>query len=271
MKSPASQSAPSWPARAWHFGLHYLWLLAVCCATAPAWASDSPKAQPPEALVTVNAASYIPQLAPGAIAALFGNRLVERTQIAETVPLPTELQGLAVRLLDNQNNAFSASLFFVSPGQINYLIPDQIALGEARIVVTHDAKLLAQGTLIITNSAPALFTVSANGKGEPAALTTSDGETFYAVTESTARPLKPIPGPQYLLLFGTGFRYAERLYVKLGQKELQPLYVGAQGLLAGLDQINLRLPDDLPPGALTLQIISDGYPSNPVQVRLAGE
>jgi len=239
----------------------------------PVWANDPPDAPPPDApppdaLVTVNAASYIPQLAPGAIAALFGNRLVERTQIAETMPLPTELQGLAVRLLDRQNNVFSAPLFFVSPGQINYLIPDQIALGEARIVVTHETKLIARGTLLIANSAPALFTVSANGKGEPAALTTSDGETYYAVTESATRILKPAQAPQYLLLFGTGFRYAERLYVKLGQKELKPLYVGAQGLLAGLDQINLRLPDDLPPGVLTLQIVSDGYPSNPVQVRL---
>lgn len=271
MKSPASQSASSWPVRVWHFGWRALWLLAVWCAATPAWANDPPELPPPDALVTVNAASYIPQFAPGAIAALFGNRLVERTQIAETVPLPTELQGLTVRLLDSQNNVFSAPLFFVSPGQINYLIPDQIALGEARIVVTHEAKLLAQGKLLITNSAPALFTVSANGKGEPAALTTSDGETFYAIAESAIRPPKPTQGPQYLLLFGTGFRYAERLYIKLGPKELKPLYVGAQGLLAGLDQINLRLPSDLPPGTLTLQIISDGYPSNPVQVRLAGE
>jgi uncharacterized protein (TIGR03437 family) len=280
MRSPFAQCIAQGPARAWRLGWLALWLMAAWTALlAQPLVNDPPLALPvgasPGALVTVNAASYIPQLAPGAIAALFGNRLTEQSQLAETVPLPTELNGLGVRLVDSQNAIFSAALFFISPGQINYLIPDQIALGEARIFVIHETAqetaLVAQGKLLITNSAPALFTFAANGKGEPAALITNDGETYYTVRESDGGTPDSARRPTYLLLFGTGFRYAQRLRVKLGTRELKPLYAGAQGLLAGLDQINLALPPDTPPGLLNLQIISDGYASNLVQVRLTGD
>lgn len=236
--------------------------------------NDPPAIPPSTALVTVNAASYAPRLAPGAIAALFGTKLTERAQVAATIPLPTDLDGVGVRLVDSQHAVFSAQLFFVSPGQINYLMPDQIALGEARIFVIRETELIAQGTLLITNSAPALFTFSSNGKGVPTALTTFDGETFASVLDRKGawRTVEPSTArrPNFLLLFGTGFRYARKLRVHLGDAELKPVYVGAQGVLAGLDQINLVLPPDLPNGLVKLQIISDGYTSNVVQLQLAG-
>ena len=229
----------------------------------------------PNAVVTVNAASYVPRLAPGAIAAVFGNRLTEQAQIAETVPLPRELNGLVVRLVDSQQDIYAAALFFVSPGQINYLIPEQIALGEAQIYVLNQTGQVAQGSLFITNSAPALFTMAANGKGVPTALATADGTSFSAIAESngTLRPLGlgTVERPNYLLLFGTGFRFAQRVRVKIGAVEIKPVYVGAQGILAGLDQLNLALPPDLPSGLVSLQVVTDGYASNPVQLELAND
>lgn len=266
-----------WPKRAVLFC--QCWLLSLCLVSClPLLSAAHPlryeiPATLPSALVTVNAASYAPRLAPGAIAAIFGAKLAEHALVAASIPLPTNLAGLGVRLVDSQNAVFSAPLFFISSGQINYLIPDQIAMGEARIFIIREAELIGQGALLITSSAPALFTFSANGKGVPTALTTFDGEAFASVTDgkgawrsveaSTARRTN------FLLLFGTGFRYARRLRVQLGGLELLPVYVGAQGVLAGLDQINLALPPDLPGGLVELQIISDGYASNIVELQLA--
>lgn len=242
-------------------------------AAAHSFANDPPATPPLNVLVTVNAASYAPRLAPGAIAALFGTKLTERAQVAASIPLPTDLDDVGVRLIDSRNVDYSAPLFFVSPGQINYLMPDRIALGEARIFVIRDTELIAQGTLLITNSAPALFTFSANGKGVPTALTTFDGENFASVTDGKGawRAVEPSTAQRsnFLLLFGTGFRYARKLRVLIGEVELKPVYAGAQGALAGLDQINLELPPDLPGGLVKLQIISDGYSSNIVQLQLA--
>jgi uncharacterized protein (TIGR03437 family) len=226
-------------------------------------------------LVTVNAASYAPRLAPGAIAVAFGTKLAEGAHVAESLPLSVNLHGVGVRIMDSQNYIFSAPLFFISPGQINFLIPDQAALGEARVFIISEDELVAQGNLLIANSAPALFTFAANGKGAPTALTTYDGEHFAAVAnaDGSLRAFKPSTSGKlnYLLLFGTGFRYGQRLRVKLGSVEIKPVYAGAQGMLAGLDQINLVLPTALPSGLIDLQIISDGYMSNVVQVQVAAD
>jgi uncharacterized protein (TIGR03437 family) len=245
-----------------------LWL--VSAAPARALVAGDGEMAP---LVTVNAASYLPRLAPGAIAVAFGTRLAESSLVAESLPLPVSLHGIGVRVLDSQNYLFSAPIFFISPGQINFLIPEQAALGEARIFIFNEDESIAQGNLLITNSAPALFTFTANGKGAPTALTTSDGEHFAAVANADGslrafRPSRPSK-LNYLLLFGTGFRYAHRLRIKLGEMEVKPVYAGAQGVLAGLDQINLVLPTALPAGLVNLQVISDGYASNVVQVQVA--
>jgi uncharacterized protein (TIGR03437 family) len=223
-------------------------------------------------LVAVNAASYLPRLAPGGIAAAFGTRLTEQTAMAERQPLPFEIGQLGVRLLDSQQQPFSAPLFFVSPSQINFLVPDQIATGQAQLFLTSGDEVIAQGEIMISNTAPALFTYSGNGKGIPAALTTADGESYTALMNLDGTPRAITPGnvhrPQYLLLFGTGFRYAYNVKIKLGGVTLKPLYSGAQGSLSGLDQINLELPPDLKPGLLELLVISDGNTSNPVQVQI---
>src|SRR5262245_12257276 len=71
-------------------------------------------------VATVSAASFRPSvpLAPHSIAAAFGAGLATRTELAVTHPLPKTLAGTSVRV-----NGEAAPLFFVSPGQINYLIP----------------------------------------------------------------------------------------------------------------------------------------------------
>ncbi|NOT62515.1 MAG: hypothetical protein HOP19_20100, partial [Acidobacteria bacterium] len=200
-------------------------------------------------------------------------RLTEQTARADRQPLPLEINQLGIRLLDIQGEPFTAPLFFVSPSQINFLVPDQIATGRAQIFLTDGEALVAQGELTITNAAPALFTLSGNGKGLPAALTTEDGDNYASVVKSDGAP-RPIAlgkaeRPQYLLLFGTGFRYAYNLRIKLGGVLLKPVYVGPQGALSGLDQINLILPPDTRAGLLELVVIGDGVTSNDVEVLIA--
>jgi uncharacterized protein (TIGR03437 family) len=223
-------------------------------------------------LVAVNAASYQPRIAPGGIAAAFGTRLTEQTAMADRQPLPLEIAQVGVRLLDSAGQPFTAPLFFVSPNQINFLVPDQIATGQARVFLTSGTDLIAQGEVIITNAAPALFTFTGNGKGLPAAMTTYDGEAYASVINQDGTPRAIALGhahrPQYLLLFGTGFRYGYNVKVKLGGTTIKPVYSGPQGALSGLDQINLILPSDITPGLLELVVICDGYASNPVQVQI---
>src|SRR5262249_28672298 len=118
-----------------------------------------------EAVVSVNAASYVGPLAPATIAAAFGSNLATRIEGAQSLPLPTQLAGVTVRVIDANNVQHSAPLFFVSPGQVNYLIPEQAAPGAAQLIVNNGAGAVSQGQLQIATSSPAVFTASFSGRG----------------------------------------------------------------------------------------------------------
>jgi uncharacterized protein (TIGR03437 family) len=231
-----------------------------------------------QSVVSVNAASFLGPLAPGAIAAAFGNNLATRLEAAQSLPLPTQLAGVTVRVIDSAGVEHFARLFFVSPGQINYLIPEQAAPGVAQIIVNNGAGVVSQGQLQIANSSPAIFTVSYNGRGLPVALTTYDGVSFEAVVnpDGSARVVScgSVWRPNYLTLFGTGLRRASDLRVRIGGLEVTPMYAGAQGSFSGLDQINVMIPSNLPsglPGGMTdITVVAEGRLSNTVQLRFEG-
>ena len=104
------------------------------------------------AVVAVSAASYAPLLAPDSIAAAFGANMATGVFVAEALPLPTELGGTTVRINDTL-----APLFFVSPSQINFAIPSDTALGTATVRVTTSSGAVLNGTIEVTNTAPAIF------------------------------------------------------------------------------------------------------------------
>lgn len=227
------------------------------------------------AVVSVNAASFAGPLAPGSIAAAFGTNLATRLESAQVLPLPTSLAGTTVRVTDSRGVEFAAQLFFVSPGQINYLIPDQAATGAAQVVITSSNGEISRGDLQLMNSSPAIFTVSYTGKGLPVALTTFDGVVYDSVAnpDGSARAVNPGSTwrPNYLLLFGTGLRNGNGLRVRIGGAEITPMYVGAQGSFAGLDQINLMLPANMSGGIADVTLIAEGRASNTVQLKISGE
>ena len=72
------------------------------------------------AMTPVNAAHYLPRLAPGAFTALYplGGTFGNQTVLAPGLPLPTELADIQVLV-----NGQAAPLSFVTPGQINFVMP----------------------------------------------------------------------------------------------------------------------------------------------------
>jgi hypothetical protein len=78
----------------------------------------------------VSAASFTPAVAPDSIATAFGSGLAAQTQAASRQPLPTALAGTMARV----NGQLLAGLFFVSPFQINFLLPAGLASHNRTIV-----------------------------------------------------------------------------------------------------------------------------------------
>jgi uncharacterized protein (TIGR03437 family) len=234
-------------------------------------------------VVTVSAASFSAErMASESIVAAFGVGLATTVQVATALPLPTTLAGTTVSVKDSAGRERLAPLFFVSPGQVNYLIPAGLAAGSATVTVTSGSGAVSSGLIRLETVAPGLFSANANGQGVAAAVALrvkANGQQFFepvARADGTGRNVAlPLdfgePGDQlYLLLFGTGLRGHSGLAqvtAKLGGVDAPVLFAGAQGSLAGLDQVNLTLPRVLAGrGEVDVVLTVDGQPANIVKI-----
>ncbi len=173
-------------------------------------------------------------------------------------------------------------LFFVSGGQINFLVPKDTVAGTAQVSVRIDGTPFANGNVTIAAVAPSLFAANSSGKDAAAAVllrVRGTTQTFEPVTRFDAAQNKfvPVPidfGPEtdrlFLLLFGSGIRGRSAqtaVVVKLGDIETPVQFAGPQGDLVGLDQINLELPRTLKgKGEVIINLTVDGRAANRVTV-----
>ncbi len=241
----------------------------------------------PSVFTTVNAASYAaPPLAANAIVAGFGANLTTTTAVANTIPLPTTLGGAQVKVTDSTGTTYDAPLFFVSPSQINYLIPNNTALGTATVKVMTGTTTTAQGTATIAAIAPGVFTLNASGSGIVAGVVLRiPAGSAVPVYESLARwdattsrfvaipiDLGVATDQVFLVLFGTGWRGRSGLgnvSVTVGGTSAAVSFAGATGGLVGLDQLNVSLPRALiGRGEVNVTTVVDGKATNPVKVTI---
>jgi len=171
----------------------------------------------PTQLTRVSAASYsLLKVAPESIVSAFGVKLATDAQRASTLPLPTSLAGTRVMVKDSAGVERLAPLFFVSPSQVNYLMPEGVANGAASVTITSDDGSLATGAINIAIPAPGLFTANADGQGVPAGLALrirADGLRSFETIAQLDGQNRFVPAPidlvqqgeqVYLILFGTG-------------------------------------------------------------------
>ncbi len=219
------------------------------------------------AVSTVSAASFESvSVSPESIVAGFGENLAAATALATELPLPTTLAGVGVSVTDSAGVERPAPLFFVSPGQINYLVPAGTAPGVAKVQVQGHA-----GYITIEAVAPGLFTANASGSGIPAAvgLRVSGGAQTLLPSLTTPIDLGPETDEVFLLLFGTGIRGGTSATVKIGGIDAPVAYAGPQGGFVGLDQVNVKLPRALAGrGEVDLVLTVDGKAANTVRVRI---
>lgn len=196
-----------------------------------------------------------------AIVATFGVGLATSTQIATSVPLPTNLAGTTVKVKDSAGTERLAPLFFVSTGQINHQIPPGTAAGTATITITSGDGTVSIGTAQIASVAPGLFSANASGQGVPSGyvlrLKADNSQSVEPIAQYDAAQGKyvavpidlGVPSDQvFLILFGTGIRFRSALSAvtsKFGGTDAQVLFAGPQGDFVGLDQLNIQLPKSL--------------------------
>ena len=211
----------------------------------------------------VNAATGLPgPLAPNTLATLYGTNLAWVTASATLVDnqLPMKIVNAGTQVLFAGGTA--ARMLFVSPSQINFLVPASRKPGPTTLTVARDGFAGPTIPLTLADVSPGLF--QNNGI---AVASHADGS---AVTADA-----PAEGGEIIVLYGTGLgppavpiqalddgrmvaftadpgtirmqRFAD-LTVALNGVPIEPARIFWAGLtpgFAGLYQINLRLPDDL--------------------------
>jgi uncharacterized protein (TIGR03437 family) len=237
-------------------------------------------------LANVSAASYNNAvIAPDSIAAAFGSGLATTIQIASVLPLPTTLAGTRVSVRDSAGSERLAQLFFVSPTQVNYLLPAGTANGAVEITITSSDGAVSAGIMQIAAVAPGFFTVNASGQGLPAAVALrvrEDGTQSIepvgvldpAQNKFVSRPidLGSATDQVFLVLFGTGIRFRSNLsavITRVGGTDSQVTYAGPSPGFAGLDQVNVRIPRSLiGRGEVDVAMTVDGKTVNTVRVNI---
>jgi uncharacterized protein (TIGR03437 family) len=218
------------------------------------------------------------EVSPASLATAFGVDLASETVSAESTTLPIELGGVRVRVRDSLGAERWAGLLFVSPGQINYQIPEETAAGMSEIEVIGPSGSASIGVIPISRTAPGLFSLNASGNGLAAAFiyrtiggqSTYEPIAHYDVAQRTwvVDPIDTSVGETYLVLFGSGIRGGQSMArAIIGGEEAEVSFAGPQGGYAGLDQVNLRLtPRFAGRGLTVIRVSLDGESSNPVQV-----
>ncbi len=241
---------------------------------------------PATALTTVSAASFDgSSLAAESIVTAFGSNLATTTQAATVAPLPTTLAGTTIKVRDSAGAERSAPLFFVSPTQVNFLIPAGTATGAASLTLTASDGSTAVGTIQIANVAPSLFSANASGQG----VATGVALRFRPNGQQVIEPIAQFDPAQnrfvaapidlgveneqvFLVLFGTGLRFRNGLSsvnARIGGANAQVLFAGAQGDFVGLDQVNIGLPRSLAGrGEVDIVLMVDGKAANTVKVSI---
>jgi len=172
-------------------------------------------------------------------------------------------------------------MLYVSPMQVNFLVPPGVNAGQATVTIASQSgtpALVHSAQIEIASVAPGIFTLNSAGLAAAYAVrVSSDGtqtlEPAYT-TQNGALVASPIDlgsatDQVYLSLFGTGIRAADGVAVSIQGVNAPVVYAGAQPDFAGLDQINVLLPHSLVgSGPVTLVVTANQIPANEVTVTI---
>ncbi|MEO8096952.1 MAG: FG-GAP-like repeat-containing protein [Acidobacteriota bacterium] len=228
------------------------------------------------AFVNISGASFDLQapVAPGSIVSAFGTNLAQTTAAAQVLPLTETLGGTGVKVRDSAGTERNAAVYAVSPGQVNYVMPDATQPGKATITIGSQS-----ATAVVARVAPGIFQANASGLAAAQIVrvngsqqTLEDVATVNASGQIVAKPIVfgPATEQMILLLYGTGLRNRSALAnvsVTVSGYAFVPAYAGAQGGYPGLDQINVTLPRYLAGAGVANVVVSvDGIKARTVKL-----
>ena len=226
-----------------------------------------------------NGGSWVTRaLAPGMLAYLsrYGPSFAPggTLSVASSQPWPTTLADTQVLF-----NGQAAPLYYVTPDRVAFQVPNNApstGSSDVQLVRASNGEILAGSTFAMHSADPAFFTMNGAGFGQIAALNASDN--------SVNSPTNPVGRDAVISLYGTGIGHMDGAPAD-GVGAPGPLAAGGTPLvsfnpggaasaadiqywglapgLPGVWQMNLHIPNSVPPGAaIQVAFFWNDYPSN---------
>ena len=221
--------------------------------------------------VTNAATNLTGQVAPGELVVIYGTGLGPSSTTlfqASNGQVGTQLSGTRVLF-----NGIAAPLIYTSATQVGAVVPYGVAGNRAQVVVQFQGLSTAPVSVPVAATAPGVFTLDRSGRGA-AAVINQDGST-----NSSANPAH---GGSVITFFATGEgqtspggvdgqvtgqvppRPLAAVGVTLGGVPAAVQFAGETPLeVAGILQVNVLVPSNLPNGAAPLVLTVGGVNSQP--------
>jgi uncharacterized protein (TIGR03437 family) len=211
----------------------------------------------------VNAASFVAPglpgggIAQGSVFSIFGAGLGPSSSPPLTsFPLATTLGGVSIKVSQG-GTSVSAIPLFVSPGQINAIMPSNAPLGLDSVQVTFNGKTGNSSPVRVAASSVGIFAVNQAGTGPVAAFNfISQASQPLNTNQAAAQP------GQVVTIYGTGLGPAigsdntapvvqnlpVNTQVSVGGQPASLLYYGRTSCCAGIDQVIFTVPTTVATG-----------------------
>jgi uncharacterized protein (TIGR03437 family) len=228
-------------------------------------------------IVSASAFGGFKDVAPGSWIEIYGSNLASDTRSWESsdfkgVNAPTELDGTSVSI-----GRQAAFIDFISPAQVDALVPSNLGTGPQQITVKTAGGTTASVDITVNAVQPGLLAPPSFKIGgvQYAVALFSDGTYVLpegAISGITSRPAKP--GDE-IVLYGVGFgpvtpnipagqivqqsnALASSFEMSLGSLRVTPAYAGLAPNYVGLYQFNITVPSGAATGPVPLTFSVDG-------------
>jgi uncharacterized protein (TIGR03437 family) len=244
-------------------------------AAASAWAQT-----PAITVVENNYGNIVPGLpnygiAQGSIFYIKGTNLAPGTTTLQNVPLKQTLNGVTINIKGSDGSTKPAYIYYLSPTQIDGILPSAVPVGAATITVSNNGAFSAAVPIQVVQSAFGLLTLNGGGTGMIAAFDANNNNALLSVT-AAANPgdvlvlwgsgLGPVTGDESLAQTQTDF--STTMEVDIGgipvvSTDKANFFYHGRSAYPGLDQINVKVPAGVTPGcAVSVAVKTGNYVSN---------
>ncbi|MEO6725007.1 MAG: IPT/TIG domain-containing protein, partial [Blastocatellia bacterium] len=193
-----------------------------------------------EALTVSNAASFEGgTVARGSVAFIQGTNLANDT--ATPTDFPLELKGVKVTVA-----GVAARLVYISPTQINFIVPNETKPATLVEVVVNNNGTISRGRMKVFDVSPGLFTTTSDGNGRALVKCGKVNADGSITLSDPPCSVGTAASPNIIRVFGTGWRNADKVVLKIGDVELTNTYAGGQpagngAFTPGIDIIDAKL------------------------------